>query len=105
MHLRNNRVLILLFTFILFSIGMGAQGASPQTPTNQAPAQQPAAIPTDQGQEGPPQQPPPPIHPTQPPAETQPPPSNNQGQQAPSDQGSDQGEAGGFVFKAEVQEV
>jgi Ca-activated chloride channel homolog len=107
MHLRNNRVLILLFTFILLSIGTGAQGAGPQTPTTQAPAQQPTAIPTDQGQEGPAQQPPPPIHPSQSPAQTQPPPSNNQGQQAPADQGPppDQGEGGGFVFKAEVQEV
>jgi Ca-activated chloride channel family protein len=105
MHLRNSRVLILLFTFILFTIGTGALGAGPQSSTP-APAQQPAAIPTDQGQEAP-QQPPPPIHPMQPPATTQAPASNNQGQQAPPDQGPppDQGEGGGFVFKAEVQEV
>ena len=104
MHLRNNRVLILLFTFILFSFGTVALGAGPQNP---APAQQPAAIPTDQGQQGPPQQPPPPIHPAPQPAQTQPAPSNNQGQQPPADQGPppDQGEGGGFVFKAEVQEV
>jgi len=92
MHLRNSRVRILLLTFILFSIGTGAQSAGPQTPANSAPTPASTQAPpsTDQGQEAP-QQRPAPI---------------DRGQQAP-DQGPppDTGEGGGFVFKAEVQEV
>jgi len=113
MHLRNSRVLILLFTFILFSIGTGAQSASPQAPAT-APAQTPDASQTSVGQSEP-QGPPPPIHPTQPAADqTQPPPDQGgqpqgqapaQGQQAPDQGPPPDNEGGGFVFKAEVQEV
>jgi len=91
MHLRNNSTLTVLFALFIFNIGMGAQQPSAPSsappPTNSqpaAPAQQP----------GPAQ--PAPNNQTAPPAG---------GQEAPPASQEPGTEGGGFVFKAEVQEV
>jgi Ca-activated chloride channel homolog len=91
MHLRNNSTLTVLFALFILNIGMGAQQPSAPNsappPTNSqpaAPAQQP----------GPAQ--PAPNNQTAPPAG---------GQEAPPASQEPGTEGGGFVFKAEVQEV
>jgi Ca-activated chloride channel homolog len=82
MHLRNNSTLTVLFALFIFNIGMGAQQPTNSQPA--APAQQP----------GPAQ--PAPNNQTAPPAG---------GQEAPPASQEPGTEGGGFVFKAEVQEV
>ena len=91
MHLRNNPTLTVLFALFIFNIGMGAQQPSAPSsappPTNSqpaAPAQQPGPAP------------PAPNDQTAPPAG---------GQEAPPASQEPGTEGGGFVFKAEVQEV
>jgi VWFA-related protein len=86
MHLRNNRTLILLFTLFLFNMGLGAQQSSPPSQAPPANSQTPAPPPQQPG------------------SNTQAPPANS-GQDTNGvvqEQGT---ENGGFVFKAEVQEV
>lgn len=96
MLLRNNRVLILLITFLFFSLSAWAQNPDQNTPP-------PAA---------PPQPPPPLIHPA--PQTTQPAPGQapaqtpsqpNGGQPGQGQQPSQQEEGGTFVFKAQVENV
>ena len=91
MHLRNNRTLSLLVALFIFNIGMGAQQ---QGAPNQAPpavnSQPPAAPPQQQ----------PPVQPA--PNEQATPANPGQEPSNPEPEGT---ESGGFVFKAEVQEV
>ena len=90
MHLRNSRTLaLLLFALFFFNIGLGAQQPA-------APAQAPPPTNSPAPAPAPPAQ--------QPGANNQaPPPGTGQDNNgAPQDQGA---ESGGFVFKAEVQEV
>jgi len=91
MHLRNNPTLTVLFALFIFNIGIGAQQPSAPSsappPTNSqpaAPAQQPGPAP------------PAPNDQTAPSAG---------GQEAPPASQEPGTEGGGFVFKAEVQEV
>jgi Ca-activated chloride channel homolog len=90
MLLRNSRILILLLIVFFASPGIWAQTANqqnPPPPASSSPQSQPAQPPSPAPQP-PPGQPPPP----------------NQGQ--PPAQGQEQApEAGGFVFRSEVQEV
>jgi len=101
MHLRNNRTLSLLLALFIFNIATGAQ--QPAAPS-QAPPPPNSQSPAPGQQSAPNSQPPTPAQPSTPDNQApQAPPAN--GQETPGaspDQGS---EGGGFVFKAEVQEV
>jgi Ca-activated chloride channel homolog len=97
MRLRNDRVLILLITFLFFCIGAESQATAPQDAAGGSPSQAPATQPS-----------PPPAA-----GQTAPPPGQQQPAQ-PKDQGqpaAGQGQApqsndsGVFVFKTQVEEV
>jgi Ca-activated chloride channel family protein len=103
MLLRNSRILILLFIVFFASPGIWAQTANQQSPPPPAPPS-PSSAPASRTQSPPAQ--------AAPGGAQQPSPAPPQGQQPPPDQGQPpaQGqeqapEAGGFVFRSEVQEV
>ena len=91
MHLRNNPTLTVLFALFIFNIGIGAQ--QPSAPSSAPP-------PTNSQPAAPAQQP----GPAQPAPNDQTAPSAG-GQEAPPASQEPGTEGGGFVFKAEVQEV
>jgi Ca-activated chloride channel homolog len=102
MLLRNSRIVLLLFTALFLSPAVGAQSTTQQNPplpgssSPSSGSSSPTSQPTQPGPGDQPQ-----SAPAQPPA---------QGQQAPggaqAGPGQEQGpEAGGFVFRSEVQEV
>jgi Ca-activated chloride channel family protein len=103
MRLHNSRLLILLIALFFLSIASRSQDTTQQNPPAQNPESQ-SAQPAPQPQQQPPAQQQPSAQ-GQPPSGQQPAPAQPADQGQPPAQGREQPEGGGFVFKAEVQEV